>query len=300
LQVGESSRCRRAVKVDRAVDPWERSFVRSRFLAALLCFVPGGLSVAGGPFRAVMIDAASEKIYGNFPFDRALTAQAMTKLRAAGVKAIILKFFYDLPSNETSEKALAAAIAAGPTALQACLRQDEPNPSPLPDRFFWRMASAAKPLAGDSGWIPRPEFAKGATTVGFVDFRVADQVPLMEQYRGQIVKSLYASALEFATGAPATLAETNRLLFGAKSLRLNDSGEVGIQFPKADRLGFTPFHEVLSSPVEKLKPVFSGQIAITAYDGEKEPKVSTPIGEMKVHRFFLLTLDAVYEALEPK
>jgi CHASE2 domain-containing sensor protein len=40
-----------------------------------------------------MIDEASEAKYGGFPIDRALTAQAIEKLAAAGVRGIVLKFF---------------------------------------------------------------------------------------------------------------------------------------------------------------------------------------------------------------
>ena len=96
--------------------------MRTQFLALmLLFFMPFAWAAptAQHPFALVMIDQASESRYGGFPIDRALVAQVVDKLAAAGVRAVVLKFFYDLPSNSASDAALAAAISKIRVLLQS-------------------------------------------------------------------------------------------------------------------------------------------------------------------------------------
>ncbi|MFM7295576.1 MAG: CHASE2 domain-containing protein [Burkholderiales bacterium] len=50
-------------------------------------------TAAPSPFALVMIDDASAAKYGGFPVDRAVTAQAIDKLAAAGVRGVVLTVF---------------------------------------------------------------------------------------------------------------------------------------------------------------------------------------------------------------
>ena len=61
------------------------------------------------PFLFVNIDTATEAKLGEFPIDRAHVAKAVDLLTNAGAKAVVLKFFYDLPSNARSDDALQKA-----------------------------------------------------------------------------------------------------------------------------------------------------------------------------------------------
>ena len=78
-------------------------------------------------------------------------------------------------------------------------------PTPLPDRFVLNAPIEGKLLSGKSGWLPLPDLSAAAYDLGFVDYRVIDRMPLVEQYGDKLVKSLYLSCLESALGARAEI-----------------------------------------------------------------------------------------------
>jgi len=272
-------------------------------LALCWCWLLAGATAAlpaepsSNPFRVVFIDGATEKIYGQFPLDRGIVARGIDQVRLAGAKAVVLKLFFDRPKSKESDEALAQAINALPCALQACQRDDESNPNLLPERFSWPNRSGHL-ISGNSGWIPLSIFAAGARAVGFVDFTEPDSVPLLERYKGRIVKSLYLCALEFAAGLPAAFDQSNRVTLGSRSIAMNDGGQHPIRFPAADQIAYVPFHELLAAKAASLRPTFQGTVVILGYDGNKIQTIDTKIGPIRAHRFFVHQLEALYKELK--
>jgi CHASE2 domain-containing sensor protein len=72
-----------------------------------------------------MIDSVTEAKLGAFPIDRAHIANSINILSSAGAKAVVLKFFYDQPSNEKSDAALQAAIVKSTAKILLQARIDD-------------------------------------------------------------------------------------------------------------------------------------------------------------------------------
>jgi hypothetical protein len=274
-----------------------KPFVFGLFWLLVCAMAAAAGESSSSPFRVVFIDGATEKIYGQFPLDRGIVARGIDQLRLVGAKGLVLKFFYDLRQNEQSDAALAKAINAIPCALQACIREDEPKPNALPERFSWPNRSENL-ISGNSGWIPLPDFAVCARAVGFVDLTGPDAVPLLERYQGRTVKSLYLCALELAGGVRAGIDQPGRVMLGSRSILMNDAGQHPIRFPQADTLDYIPFHEVMAARPEALRARFQGTVVILGYDGNQIQRIDTKIGQIKAHRFFVLQLNALYRDLK--
>jgi hypothetical protein len=253
--------------------------------------------LSSGLFRVVFIDSATEGIYGQFPLDRRIVARVIDQVRLAGAKAVVLKFFYDLPKSKESDEALAKAIGGIPCAVQACIRRGESNSNTLPEKFSWPNRPGNL-IDGNSGWIPLPNFSVCARAVGFVDFTRTDSVPLIERYQGRTVKSLYLCALEFATGAQADFDKADRVILGSRWIGMNEDGQHPIRFPDADKIDYIPFHEVLAAKPADVRATFQGTVVILGYDGTKIDRIGTKIGEMGAHRLFVHQLDALCQDLK--
>jgi hypothetical protein len=269
-------------------------------LSSLLLFLLLAPRVYCGPFCTVFIDSETERLYGQWPLDRRKIAQGMDAIRTASAKAIVLKFFYDLPKTN-EDPALAAAISAIPCAIQARILDDETNANPLPPRFWAQSPIYHDWIAGNSGWLPIPLFAGAAQKLGFVDMRdvqVVDWVPLLECYRNHPVESLYCCALEFATGAPANFGVANRVFFGRNYLEMNSAAESQTTFPDSDNLDYIPFHELLGPNRQKWTQKVAGSVVILGYDGGQIPSFTTKIGNIKAHRLFVYQLESLYKGLK--
>lgn len=248
-------------------------------------------------FVVVFIDAQSEAKYGAFPFDRKWIAEAIDVLADAKAKAVVLKFFYDRPSETVSDQRLAKSFTRLPVALQACLDDTEPKPNPLPARFFLPALKAETAVSGRSGWIPLPLFSEQAKEIGFVD-SASTTVPILETYQGQTVKSLVLCSMEMALGKSAVVELGKKITIGQKTWKLDPKNQLTGKLPKADDLKYVPFHQLLdkSAPAK----LFAGKVVILGYDGPKIHTLDSAIGKVKAHRMFVYSLKGIYEQASDK
>jgi len=273
--------------------------VRLFISVAVLTVVSGqAAQTDGSPFAAVFIDNLTESKLGSFPLDRALVAKAIDRVREAGAKGVVLKFFYDQPKNQTADGRLAEALSKLPVLLEARIDDTESNPNPLPERFFPKLdnsISATKGIAGNSGWIPLPMFAAKARDVGFVDTRNTSFLPMFEHYQGRPVKSLVLCTLELAVGETAKVDADSTLHLGKRSLRLDEEHGIAVLFPKSAEMDYVPFHEILEGTRRDTE--LASKIVIIGYDGSKIHQLETPIGPINAHRYWVLALDSAYRGL---
>jgi hypothetical protein len=252
------------------------------------------------PFELVLIDAASEKQLGGFPVDRKLVAQAVTALKAAGAKGVVLKFFYDQPAKlPESDKALADAISSTKTLLQARIDEAEFGPNPLPSRFAMDKTEGnlKTPLAGDNGWIPMPQFANAAHDIGFVDITTPERVPMVESYKSTPVNSLTLAALELATDETGQIENGSKLTLGTKSVALTADNQVALKLSTNEKLEYVNFSDVLEASSATMSR-FRGKVVVIAYDGIKAESIQTSAGPIKAHRLFYMGLLDVWRQLK--
>ena len=230
-------------------------------------------SSAQSNFVPVFVDARTEARIGPFPFDRSVTANAISAFKKLGSKGVVVKFFLDQPKGP-GDDLLATAMETLPTVLQARCDDSEPKSNSLDDRF---TASAdgdiGYAVSCKAGWIPLPGLQKNAARVCFIDQPVADVAPLRERYQGRSVKTLYSCALELAR----------------KSVPQADAtGKRKIDLSKAPKFDPISLVDVLDGKVNRAD--FAGKIVILGYDGPKSPMFDTPIGRLSAHRVFMANL----------
>lgn len=268
------------------------------FLVLMLLFVTSAGWAAPTtvhPFALVMIDDASESRYGGFPVDRALVAQAVDKLAAAGARAVVLKFFYDLPSNSASDAALASAIGKTRVLLQARVDDSEARPNRIPDRFAVNVPAGPVAISGKSGWVPLPLFSNRAHNIGLVDVTSADRVPAYERLADKNYLSLTVATLSVALGdAPLAIQPAKQLRIGQKSIVLDDKSQIVLSqsvFDDADNTPYFSFADVVDgkASLQSLR----GKVVVIGYHGSKMQSISTRAGAIKAHlAFWLGLLDA--------
>ncbi len=254
---------------------------------------------AASPFELVLIDAASEKQLGGLPIDRALVAKAITQLKDAGARGVVLKFFHDQPGKSAdADKALADAIGSIKTLLQARLDEAEFAGNPLPARFFKDVVTGNfnTSLTGSNGWIPLPPFAAAAHDIGFVDIDSPDSVPMIESYQDKPVKSLTLAALELATGESAKIESGTRLTLGSQSLALTEDNQLALKITSVNLPAALPFTALLDGKFDK--SLFRDKVVVIAYDGAKMNFLKTKAGVVKAHRLFYLGLLDVWRQLK--
>ena len=258
---------------------------------------------AVSPFELVLIDSVSEKQLGGFPIDRALIAKAITVLKQAGARAVVLKFFYDQPGKSPeSDKALADAIGSMKTLLQARIDEAELQANPLPARFITGAVTGnfRSSLTGTSGWIPLAPFAAAAFDIGFVDTASPDSVPMIESYQNKPVKSLILAALEMALGETAKIDSGVRVTLGKRSVALTNDNQISLKLASVALPDYVPFTALLEGKINsaQLQEKFRDKVVVIGYDGEKMHFLTTNAGIVKAHRLFYLALLDVYRQLK--
>ena len=283
-----------------------RFFIPSLFALSLLpafgisAHAQARAEAATHPFDLVLIDAASEKQLGGFPVDRKLVAQAVTALKAAGAKGVVLKFFYDQPAKlPESDKALADAISSTKTLLQARIDEAEFGSNPLPSRFAMDKVepNLKSAFAGNNGWIPMPQFANAAHDIGFVDITTPENVPMVESYKNTPVNSLTLAALELATDETGHIENGARLTLGSKSVALTSDNQVALKLNTNEKLDYMSFSDVLEASSTTMSR-FRGKVVVIAYDGTKMEMIQTSAGPIKAHRLFYMGLLDVWRQLK--
>jgi hypothetical protein len=250
------------------------------------------------PFAVVFIDHKTEETYGGFPLDRAILAKGIREIKKHKPRGIIIKFFLDLPKDPASDRALAESFDGVPVVLEARLEDSVAKPNPLPVRFVLRTPLARRntALLGRSGWLPLEIFSAKAADIGFVDFYVPEKVPIIEQYQGAAVKSLYLCAVELALGQTAEVFPGKRLVIGKQEVALTEESELSVTMPVKDELDYTPFHAVVDGKV-KLS-FFENKVVILGYDGTNIHSINTSLGKIKAHRFFCYGLASLYRRVK--
>jgi len=253
------------------------------------------------PFAVVMIDEATEKELGLFPYDRAIYAKGIEALAEMKTRGVVHKFFIDLPKSAEGDAALANAMTKVKVILQARIDNDQAKPNLLPKRFVLSGLGEAdvKPLAGTSGWLPLPELSKNAHDLGFIDSPPSiELVPLVERYQDHYVKSLYLAALELAAGERAKIMLGKSIELKGKKIAMDDRCFGQIKLPEADRLEAYSFLDLIHHkiPAEKL----ADRVVILGYDGAKMETNRTAIGMVKGHRLFCYQLFSLYGELVAK
>jgi len=265
-------------------------------LAILLCALSMALHAASfrEDFAVVFIDAASEAKFGTFPLDRSILAKAIRQAASLGAKGVVPKFFFDQPKSEVSDLSLEQALTNTPVLLQARIDDSQFQPNALPNHFTFPRVKAQTQVSGQAGWIPLPRFSAKAAGVGFVDFSTT-VVPLLETYQSQTVKSLTVCCIELATGKQAVIEPSQSLRFGTHELCVDARNCVSAKLPAKDDLEYIPFHRLVAGeiPFGQIK----GKTVILGYDGPQIHSISTSIGPIRAHRFFVYALKSVYERL---
>jgi hypothetical protein len=253
-------------------------------------------------FVAVFFDDESAKtLHADTPLPRGLKAQAINRLRAAGARGLVLKFFEDLPRDEEQDREFTKALCLMPTVLQACLCTDG-STNPLPSRFWIQETNRIRSetsLSDVQGYIPLAQFNACARGVGFVDLNSArpESIPLIEVYQGHWVKSFYINALELETGQSANYSSGTNVTFGTRSLSFDKFGEHAIT-TDLESLDYIPFHHVLDGTVPDDR--FRGKVIILGYEGNRIHAIHTRWGEIRAHRLFVQSLLALHRDLQER
>ena len=248
---------------------------------------------AESPFVVIMYDKKTENALGSFPPKRTIWASTVEKVKALNAKAVVLKFFYDLPRDE--DYLLGNSIKNIPTFLQACINESEPSNNKLDQRFIISANQNYKNvLSGNNGWLPVSVLAKNAYDIGFVDIRDINNIPIIEKYDGKYVKSLYYCILKYVL--PDLYMENNFLVNKNKKVKLNIFAEMKVNYPKEDNLAYISLCDVLNSTIEE--KIIKNKIVIIGYDGSNSETLTISAGEVNKHRVFVYGLFDMYIKLK--
>ena len=265
--------------------------------AILLLGITSGV-IAGefsSRFSLVLIDDKTEQHLGNFPYDRSVYAQAINACAHYEVKAVILKFFLDLPKSKTGDSELTEAMRKIPVILQARLNTPDGTMREIPKKFALQQPEVAAGYHGKNGWIPLAEFMQTAQGIGFVDFSSVEKIPLTEEYNSIIYPSLIVYCLELATGKKAVFSSQNTVKFGNHTLTVNESNIYSGTINHWQTIPHLSLVDLMEhkTPQEDLK----GKIVILGWDTSKTPTIETKHGPRRVHRLFAQCLAVAYNDL---
>ena len=247
---------------------------------------------AESPFVVIMYDSLTEKNIGDFPPNRKVWADTISKLMEYNANAIVLKFFFDLPKPE--DDLLSKSIRCIPTFLQACINENEPSDNQLNSRFAIQSDNSYKNvISGKKGWVPVPVLSQNAYDIGFVDLRNVNEIPIIENFNNYYVKSLYFSVLQYML--PELKLVNNALINKNKRIVLNKYLEMHVNYPKSDSIKYVSLYDVLNNKIER--NVFTNKIVIIGYDGINSQTITLSTGQVNVHRAFVYGLYDMYNQL---
>jgi CHASE2 domain len=243
----------------------------------------------------VLIDDKTENALGDFPYDRKVLADAIERAALLNAKAVVLKFFVDLPSTKESDQSLALAMTHIPVVLESCfVPEGSDTHNNLPDRFFIDLGGDIRAVGGFHAWNPIRRFADRAADIGFVSYVKPDSIPIIERYGDHYVKSLWLCCFEQITHQRAYIEPGKAIRIGNRTHALNEFSELPIRFPSTDYLRYISFIDFIKGAVPADE--ITGHVVILGYDGKAMATVPTPAGRMKKHREFCLCLiEAMYE-----
>jgi hypothetical protein len=248
---------------------------------------------AESPFVVIMYDSKTEKTIGDFPPKRTVWAQTINKVRSLNAKAVVLKFFYDLPKSEDID--LGKSISTIPTFLQACINENDPSNNVLDQKYEMKVdRDYANVISGKNGWIPVSDLAQKAYDVGFVDISNITEIPIIEKYNNRYVRSLYFSVLQYVL--PDLKFEKNTLVNNKKQIKLSRYSEMHVNYPGEDKLEYISLCDVLNNKVNSND--IENKVVIIGYDGKSSETFDISTGKVNKHRVFIYGLYDMYNQLK--
>ena len=245
------------------------------------------------PFVVIMYDVKTENTMGVFPPKRIVWANTIDKVKTLSAKAVVLKFFFDLPKEE--DIYLVKSISTIPTFLQACINENDPSGNLLDSKFEITVDKDYQNLlSGKMGWLPTKELAQYAYDVSFVDISDINEIPIIEKYNNKYVKSLYFSILQYVF--PELQIVDNVLVNKTKRVKLNQNSEMHVNYPKKDSIEYVSLCDVLNNKIDR--KVFENKIVIIGYDGINSEKLLISTGKTNKHRVFIYGLYDMYNQLK--
>jgi hypothetical protein len=243
-------------------------------------------------------DGRSESSFGAFP-SRAAIANYVEKIKAGKPKAIVLKFFFDGVGIEADNLALEKSFASANVLLQATLNTEPPTSKQLDERFYFKGQVGQHKIAlkGMEGWLPIKQFANSASKVCFADARRAELVPMLEEFQGKPVPSLYACILVELLSSGDMDLQKDRAIFGKYSLPVDNSAEAKVVLKDLTGGPSISVAELLRTDFDP--KVFAGKIVLLTYTGSKSPLYPVGNSSYKVHNVFMAQLRALFDLLEP-
>ncbi|MEI6862333.1 MAG: CHASE2 domain-containing protein, partial [Verrucomicrobiota bacterium] len=259
--------------------------LRMKLWCPVLVFLAVAARALGGDFASdfavVMVDDATERKLGAFPYDRAQYAKAIDACVRLEAKAVVLKFFFDQAKSPEGDAALATAMKKLPVAIQTRLEATEGTAQMLAPRFKFgdhRLPAAER---GDLGWMPLPALLDAAAALGFVDFD-GPTIPLVEEYRGASYRSLVLCCLELATGKPARAEAGGKIYVGDGWLPVDANNVWHGSLKAAEPVKTIAFADLLDGTVPAGS--IAGRVIILGWDSAKTPTLPTERGEMRIHQ----------------
>ncbi len=251
----------------------------------------------------VEYDAKSENALGIFP-SRAAIASYVEKIKRGRPKAIVLKFFFDGPGTAEDNLSLEKSFGGANILLQASLNKEPPTSRQLDDHFFFagKIGEYKIALKGDEGWLPIKQLAKSASKVCFAGVRQVDSIPVLVEFQGKPIPSMWACILEeMPDGGKLELAK-NGAVFGKYWLPLDTFGETKVSLKEVNLkdLDGGPSVSVADLMTRDFDAeVFASKIVLLTYTGSKSPLIAVGKSSYKVHNVFVAELRALFGLLRP-
>jgi CHASE2 domain-containing sensor protein len=184
---------------------------------------------ASSHFLFVATNDEDEGRLGPWPLDRSLYASAIARAREDGASAVVLKFFFDLPSKPEADARLAGAIASMPVYLQFGFAKSSGKAE---DQSVWRSDFGPENLKvffqGSPSLLPLPSFRENAAGIGFVNVLPDpghDRVEIFGSAGAGMAASLQLLSIEADVSAKVSVRDM-RLNLNGKSYEIGDDGRV--------------------------------------------------------------------------
>jgi hypothetical protein len=247
----------------------------------------------------VNFDSSTGARYGEFPL-RAVLAKIVEQAANGKPRSIAIKFFFDTRGNEADSKLLEAALgSSGRILLQASINPEPPTSKSLDDRFYYKGATGRiSPIVkGAEGWLPLKSFSDKAAKVCFVDVAQPDLVPMVTEFQGKPVESLYACVLGDVYGGGNMVLKGGRAIFGKRALPIDGAGQVKIPLSNTRLPNTISALDLLEGKVDK--NALEGKVVIVIYTGSKSPTLPIAGTPVKLHQVFMAQLRDLFDALGP-
>jgi hypothetical protein len=251
-------------------------------------------------FKVIFIDKKTEDKLGKISYDRKIYADAIKILKNAKAKAIVIKYFFITPKNESGDNLLAQEIKDIPVFLEASVNNEEKNPNIISENFVYKKINenTNNIISGDYGFIPLPIFSKNCFDIGFVDVTTKnyDQIPLIEKFKGKIYKTLWFSILNYIFNNNSEIKNSEYIKINGKTVLLNKYNEIKVDLPEKDNIDYISFVDLIENNFDKKQ--IENKIIILGYDGDNISSIDTKIGKIKMHRYFYYTLIGLYNKVK--